>query len=201
MSNVRANPAPLSAAVKIIAFLVLAAVAALFFVYPQQLREYRLYFTESRPTTVLSYETMSQDWSEEEVKAQMQGITLRCYDNRPGEYLDQRSCFADVSSHNGIPAMSLAFYFAAGKLNHMTVQVPWWKHRALARSMLAAYGELTGAQAVPVAGVRLVGWQLRSGNAIFMNRDQPLNPLTWSMVMWSSARSCEPRGCFLAQSQ
>ena len=186
---------------KIIALLVLAMVAAVCFAYPRQLEEYWLYATQSRPSTVLSYETMSQDWSEEEVKSRMHGIAFRCYDNRPGEYLDQRSCFADVSSHNGVAAMSLAFYFAAGKLNHMTVQVPWWKHRALARSMLAAYGQLTGAQAAPVADVRLVGWQLRSGNAIFMNRDQPLNPLTWSMVMWSSARSCEPNGCFVEQSR
>ena len=186
---------------KVIVFLVLAGVAALCLAYPQQLREYRLYFTEDRPSTVLAYEAVSQEWSEQDLKSKISAASFRCYDNRPGEYLDQRSCFADVSSHNGVPAMSLAFYFAAGKLNHMTVQVPWWKHRALVRSMSAAYGQPTGAQAVPVAGVRLVGWQLRSGNAVFMDRDQPLNPLAWSMVLWSSARSCEPKGCFLPHSQ
>lgn len=186
---------------KIAVALLLLVVAALFLAFPQHLREYRLYFTQSRPSTVLSYEEMSQDWSEEEVKARLSNATFRCYDNSPGEYLDQRSCFADVSSHNGVSALSLAFYFDGGKLNHMSVQVPWWKHRSLVALMHAAYGEPTGKQSDPVAGVRLVGWQLRSGNAMFLNRDQPLNPLSWSMVLWSSARACKARGCFVRSVQ
>jgi len=186
---------------KLVAAILLLVVAGVFLAFPQQVREYRLYFTQTRPSTVLSYEEMSQDWSEGDVKARLSNAAFRCYDNAPGEYLDQRSCFADVSSHNGVSALSLAFYFAGGKLNHMSVQVPWWKHRSLVSLMRSAYGEPTAKQSRPVAGVRLVGWQLRSGNAMFLNRDQPMNPLSWSMVLWSSERACKAESCFVPSRQ
>ena len=192
-----ASPVQVGKMIKVAIAILLGLLAILFFAFPQHLREYRLYFTETRPRTVLSYEELSQDWSEEQVKSKLQQLQFRCYDNAPGEYLDERSCFADVSSHNGVPAMSLAFYFAKGKLNHMTVQVPWWHHRSLERLMNAAYGRPIAAQFLPVEGVRLAGWKLRSGNAMFMNRDLPFNPLSWSMVLWSSQRACQPKGCFL----
>ena len=182
---------------KLLAAVVLTLVALLFLVFPQHLREYRLYFTEKRPSTVLSFEEMSQDWSEDDVKAKLRHVAFRCYDNKPGEYMDDRTCYVDVSSHNGIPSLSLSFYFARNKLNHMAVQVPWWHQFSLSRLMKSAYGKPTGSQLFPVAGVRLTGWQLRSGSAVFMNRDLPLNPLSWSMVLWSSRRSCEPTGCFV----
>ena len=174
----------------------LTLLAVLFLAFPQHLREYRLYFTQSRPGTVLSYEEMSQEWSEEEVKAKLPSVEFRCYDNGPGEYLDDRSCFGDVSSHNGVAALSLAFYFAKGKLNHMTVQVPWWRAGALENLMLSAYGRPAVVQDEPVQDVRLVGWKLRSGGGVFTNRDMPLNPLSWNMVLWSSQRACELKGCF-----
>jgi hypothetical protein len=174
----------------------LSLIAALFISFPQELSEYRLYFTETRPRTVLSFEEMSQDWSEEDLRARLKHVVFRCHDNRPGEYLDERMCDVDVSSHNGIPALTLTFYFTKNKLNHMAVRVPWWRQLSLSRLMKAAYGEPTGSQSLPIAGVRLSGWQLRSGNAVFMNRDLPINPLSWSMVFWSSERACQPKGCF-----
>ena len=96
--------------------------------FPEHAREYRLYLTENRPALTLSYGEISQEWTEPQLKERFSNLTLRCYDNRPGEYLDERSCFADIDSHNGTPAMNVAFYLAAGKLNHVGIQVPWWAH-------------------------------------------------------------------------
>jgi len=61
---------------KIAVALVLLVVAALFLAFPQQVREYRLYFTQSRPSTLLSYEEMSQDSSEDEVKARLNHMSV-----------------------------------------------------------------------------------------------------------------------------
>ena len=47
--------------IKLAIAILLGLLAVLFFAFPQHLREYRLYFTETRPKTVLSYEEMSQD--------------------------------------------------------------------------------------------------------------------------------------------
>jgi hypothetical protein len=173
----------------------LLAAAGLVMAFPEHAREYRLYLTENRPALTLSYAEISQDWTEPQLRERFSNLTLRCYDNGPGEYLDDRSCFADISSHNGTPAMNVAFHLAAGKVNHVGVQLPWWAHGRQWSQLKSAYGNPLAAQAQPVEGHRLFGWQL-SGGAVFFNRDRPLNPLMWSMVLWSSERACGLRSCF-----
>ncbi|MGM9485251.1 hypothetical protein ACS5PN_28960 [Roseateles sp. NT4] len=175
--------------------LMLCAATALFVSFPGHAREYWRYLTQSRPALVLNYADISQDWTEQQLKERFASLELQCYDNRPGESLDDRSCYADIGSHDGMPAMNVAFHLKAGKLNHLGVQVPWWAHGRHWRKLEATYGKPLAAQQQPVQGVRLSGWQLSDG-ALFFNRDRPLNPLMWSMVFWSSERACGPRTCF-----
>lgn len=196
MTRRRTEPSGTGHGLRLLAAIILVTLAVLCLVFPRHLREYRLYFTEKRPVSVLAFDEMSQDWTEADLKARLPQLAFRCYDNAPGEYLDQRSCFADVDSHNGVPALALAFYFADQRLNHMTVQVPWWHHRTLADALTRSHGPPEAAQAVPVHGVRLAGWKLRGGHAIFMNRDRPGNPLDWSQVLWSSERACSRSPCW-----
>jgi hypothetical protein len=180
--------------------LLVLGVTGLIMLFPEHAREYRLYLTENRPALTLGYSEISQEWTEQQLKERFSNLTFRCYDNRPGEYLDERSCFADIDSHNGTPAMNVAFYLAAGKLNHVGIQVPWWAHGKQWSKLKNAYGRPLATQQQPIQGVRLSGWQL-SGGSVFFNRDRPLNPLMWSMVLWSSERACSPRTCFITANE
>lgn len=131
--------------ISIILLVVLAAIG-LVFAFPDNAREYGLYFTEKRPSLELTYSKISQEWTETQLRGRFPQLQLKCYDNRPGEYLDDRSCFADIGSHNGSPAMGIAFYLASGKLNHVGVAVPWWAHGRQTRELVRAYGTPLAAQ-------------------------------------------------------
>ncbi len=187
---------PLSRLVRLAVATLMLVVAALSLAFPDNVREYRLYLTEDRPSLVLSYEDISQDWTEAQIKERFGQLRFRCYDNRPGEHPDDRSCFAGIGAHNGSPAMSVAFYLANGKVNHVGITVPWWAHGRQTAQLVSAYGTPFAAQALPIAGVRLSGWKIPRGHAIFFNRDHSLNPLMWNLVLWSSERACLESGCF-----
>jgi hypothetical protein len=165
--------------------------------HPQHAREYKLYLSEQRPGVTFQLDELSPTWTESDLRARFAALDWRCYDNRPGEYLDDRSCFADVQSFNGHGAMGLSFYFKAGRLNQAVVNVPWWSHWSALGSLEAQYGPPLASQWLPRAGVRLHGWQLANGGGVFFNRDLPLNPLEWNAIFWRSARECALRPCFV----
>jgi hypothetical protein len=177
--------------------LLLALLAAiLVMTHPQHAREYRLYLTEDRPDIRLRFTDLSQSWTEADLRQRFPMLGFRCYDNQPGEYLDDRSCFADLHSLNGHGAMSLAFYFKDGLLNRAAVNVPWWSHWKALASLEQRHGLPDASQQLPSAGVRLHGWRLIDGGALFFNRDLPLNPLEWSAIFWTSALQCGLKPCF-----
>lgn len=182
--------------VLLVALALVLAGALLGKMYPDHAREYYLYITESRPDASLQFTELSEDWSEQLVQERFSDLTLRCYDNRPGEYLDDRSCFADVGSLNGHGAMNISFYFKNKKLNRLAVNVPWWSHWAAYMSLKASHGQPLASQFWPRHGVRLHGWQLSNRSAVFFNQDRPLNPLQWSGIFWVSDRQCQLEGCF-----
>lgn len=185
------------ASIVLLAVLVLGlALTALVLAHPQHAQEYRLYLTQERPDIRLRFTDLSQAWTEADLRQRFPALSFRCYDNRPGEYLDDRSCFADAHSLNGHGAMSLAFYFKDGRLNRAAVNVPWWSHWAALGSLEQGHGDPDVSQPLPHAGVRLHGWRLPDGGALFFNRDLPFNPLEWSAIFWSSARQCEFKPCF-----
>jgi hypothetical protein len=158
-------------------------------------REYRLYFTETRPSATIDFAALPQEATERDIRAAHPLLALRCYTNRPGEYLDDRSCFADVSALNGTPALSISFHFASGKLNRMSANIPWWAHRAAYEAITGIHGPPVASQARAVASVRLHGWALPDGGALFYNRDRPLNPLRFNGLLWVSSRQCARQGC------
>jgi hypothetical protein len=189
---------------KLISLAVLAIAllcAGLVALYPDHVREYRLYLTETRPDLVLPYDEVSQDWSEADLLKRYPDLAFRCYDNRPGEYLGTRSCFVDIQSQNGLPAMSGSFYFDQGRLSDVAINVPWWAHGQTFARLVASNGEPTHSQWWPRDGVRLHGWRLANGSSLFYNRDQPLNPVEWSGIYWKSQRACSKQPCWAAGQQ
>jgi hypothetical protein len=170
-------------------------VFVLVFRYPDHVREYHLYLTETRPSLTLDFGEISQDWAEPELRQRFPDLTFRCSDVEPGEGVDQRACMADLQSHNGVPAMFITFYLAAGKVNHVGLSIPWWVHDRKMTQLKAAYGEPDASQALPVGGVRLAGWRLDNGSTIFFEREPSFNPLQWAYVFWSSERACRGGAC------
>lgn len=162
---------------------------------PRGLVEYERHLTEDRPALDFRFDRLSQSWSEDELRAAFAPLAIECYENAPGTYLDDRSCFADIGSHNGVPAMGVSFFFAAGKLNRATILVPWWRHYAMTESVVREYGEPVASQWLPRNGVRLRAWRLSDGAALFANRDMPFDPLAPSAIHWNSARHCASTRC------
>ncbi|MCU7371652.1 hypothetical protein PEC18_12520 [Paucibacter sp. O1-1] len=162
--------------------------------YPEHVREHRLYLSEQRPTLDFSFDELSEQWTEADLRAQFPGQGIKCYSklpNRPGD----KSCFADISGHNGVAAMGAAFYFVSDRLDSVSLNIPWWAHGRMRDAIEGRYGRAVAAQSRPVAGVRLMGWALPDGSALFHNRDRGYNPVQWGGVFWSSRRACLRTGC------
>lgn len=166
------------------------------FTFPTEVREFHLHFTTHRPQANFHLGFLSDQWSEDDLRQQLGWLTFRCYANAPGRYLDDRSCFADIRAFNHVTAMSLSFFFADGQLNRAAVQLPSWHHEEGFHMLRRMLGKPTGAQAKFSAGVRLIGWQLADGAAVYYNRDRPLNPLERNGIFWVSARHCRASPCF-----
>lgn len=160
----------------------------------RNIEEYRLYFTQNRKPVTFSFTELSEDWTEKTIQAKFSGFPITCTPYH-GPLPVQRACGVDVASHNGVPTLFVSFFFSAGHLKQAVVNVPWWSHRAAYSSLVATMGQPVASQVLPHDGVRLHGWRLPDGATLFLNRDRPLNPLTWNAIYWSSPSACPVTGC------
>ena len=163
--------------------------------FPGNVREYRLYLLEDRKPIDFRYEELSAAWTEADLKARFPRHTFDCFDNRPGEYLDERSCFTDIGAHNDQAAMFAAFYFAGGGLRHAAISMPSWKYAANLKAIKAAYGRPLGLFRTE-GSPDLYGWQLDTGAALFYGGQRPLNPVQFVTLLWVNERDCARGGCF-----
>lgn len=186
---------PVSLRRVLIALLVCAVLAAVLFTQRRNLNEYRLYLTEDRKAASIDLTALSEDWSETRLREHFMDIPVNCYPYR-GPLAVQRACAVDVASVNGVPAMYMSFFFAGGRLDQLSISVPWWSHGAAHENLFTLLGEPTASQLLPHEGVRLHGWKLGNGAAMFLNRDRPLNPFWWNGIHWRSATACKRDGCF-----
>jgi hypothetical protein len=159
------------------------------------LKEYQRYFTQERRPASLDLLALSEEWTEARLHEHFAGHTISC-EVYSGELPVQRACAVDARSYNDIPVLYMSFFFADGHLNQVAINIPWWSHAEAYRSLDATLGQPAAAQPLPRSGVRLYGWQLNNGSAVFFNRDRPLNPLSWNAIYWRSAWACKNKGCF-----
>ena len=170
-------------------------IAGLLFSQAGNLKEYKLYFTENRKPASLDILALSEEWTESSLKERFRGHPVRCYPYQ-GPLAVQRACAAEVSSANGVPTLYISFFFVGGLLDQVSVNVPWWSHRAAYEHLVTSFGSPTTSQFFPRYGVRLHGWRLGNGSAVFLNRDRPINPLDWNAIYWRSATGCKHEACF-----
>jgi len=159
-----------------------------------KIEEYRLYFTQDRKPATFAFTELSEDWTEKTLQEKFAGFPIHCSPYR-GPLPVQRACGVDVATHNGVPALFVSFFFSGGRLHQAIVNVPWWSRGAAQDSLVATLGQPAASQIFPHAGVRLHGWTLPGGAAVFLNRDRPWNPLEWNGIYWSSPSACAAAGC------
>jgi hypothetical protein len=185
---------------RVITLLVLAVLLATLGVIAYDRRgvqEHWLFLTRERTELALPLHEISQQWQERSLRERFPNLQLDCYNNEPGQYLGQRSCFADLTALNGYPAMAIAFHLNDGSVDYVTVHIPSWVFDRMHRHLRETYGAPRAEQPVPHADVRLAGWKLSSGS-IFVNRDRPRNPLSINQILWTSDRQCARSPCWRA---
>lgn len=188
---------PLVLALALVLVCVGLSLALLAMAFPDPFGEYRRYLTESRPALDFRFDELSELWTEADVRQQFPLVPFKC-GKVPAEMdLGEWGCRTEISSHNGVRAMGLSFFFREGRLDSASLQVPWWHHQKGLRSILTLYGRPIGFQSGRRVGVRLVGWHLANGSALFYNRDLEWNPLSWSALYWVSQRRCKQQRCEL----
>jgi hypothetical protein len=180
------------------ALLLFALIATPFWLYRENIREYRLYLSEDRPSIQFHFSELSEQWTEADLRRRFVAFKITC-DRSFDRHLDERACFIDVQEYNQVPAMFVAFFFSNGRLSRASVNVPWWAHESAYKLLEFTYGKPSHSQSTPSAGVRLHGWRLKEDAAVFYNRDKPINPLEWNAIFWNSGASCRKNGCFAAQ--
>jgi hypothetical protein len=162
--------------------------------YPP-IREYKLYFTEERRDAALDWQNLSESWTEAQVRAQFTGYPIRCIPDETRVPGITRMCVVDLKSLNGVPTMTANFLFKQDRLSRVATSIPWWSHARGLSSLTASYGTPHATQVHPVAGVRLQGWKLPTGGAVFYNMDPELNPLQTNSTQWLGPSACAPRPC------
>lgn len=179
----------------LLAVVVIAAAAWYLRTYSGEAREYQRYLSEDRPAITLRYDELSGEWTEQSLKERFQKLGVRCTSDAP-RGIGDRACSIDVISNNGVPTLYIAFFFTKGRLNAASFNIPWWAHNDALDNLAATYGLPYGEQDRAYSGVRLIGWKLPGGGALFYNRDRDINPMMWSSVFWNSAEHCARERCF-----
>lgn len=156
--------------------------------------EHKLYFTEDRKEISFQFSEMSEKWTIKMLRDRFPGHTLNCQPN-PGEMLGDMGCVLDAKSFNGVPALFISFFFSSNHLQQIAVNIPWWKHQVAYEYLQTTMGKPAASQLFPHSGVRLHGWILTDGTAVFYNRDKSINPLRWNTIYWQSASLCAANRC------
>lgn len=200
MNSPGEQPRPQPPKARRIAFLLLAAalLGGFAFAYRGHIEEYRLYFFSDRQPLVFNYSDLSENWTERTLHERFKGFPVRC-SHEAGNHLGDRVCGLDAKSHNGVPVLFLSFFFSSGRLSHVSISIPWWSHSQGQRTIEAVLGPPVAAQFLPRSGVRLLGWRLPDGAALFYNRDRDMNPLVWNAIFWNSAATCKAGRCFTGE--
>ncbi len=175
--------------------LVSLAVGALLFTQIDRIVIYKRYLSGNRPAAKIDLYNLGNAWTEQTLRQAFPGIRVSCHQYTETSDAD-RVCALDSGSLNGIPTLYTAFFFSSGKLSHASINVPWWSLADARHVLVSSFGPPTASQRLPHKGVRLEGWQMGNGSALFINRDRPLYPLEWNAVLWNSKSTCRKLGCF-----
>jgi hypothetical protein len=144
------------------------------------------------PAMTVRLNDFSGDMTESKV-LRVVNIPLSCVADTSALPLGDRVCHSNINSYADVTALRVAFFFKDGHLANIKIDVPWWRHKRMGKQLVKDFGNPTGAQDVPVQGVRLVGWKLEHGSVLY-NRDPDRNPLMWNTIQWIGEQEYERLG-------
>lgn len=181
----------------ILVFVVLTIIglAVLAFKYPDNFREYRLYLTQDRPALLLDFDQISERWTEKQVIQEFPQLVFQCSDFGTDRNSNSRNCYADIASHNAIPAMGINFFFENGRVHRVGISIPWWAHNVTANKLNEQYGQALLVTLDHEQNERVDIRKLPAGGAILYNHERSANPIDWSYVLWYSERACRDEHC------
>lgn len=150
------------------------------------LREYKVYLFDSHPGTDFTFDELSEEWSEDDLKSKFNPLELTCYDDDTLGKMGDRSCYAHIQRHNNIPAMLVVFFLNHGKLETASIHVPKWAHYEMREDLLRLHGrptlKRTGDNSL------LNEWTLANHSQLFYNNSTSAG-LQWSAIFWISNRA------------
>ncbi len=162
--------------------------------YPP-IREYKLYLTEERKPADLPWDELSESVTEADIRQRYQGFPMRCMPNETRVQGIVRMCILDLKTLNGVPTMTVNFLFGQSGLQRVATNIPWWAHADGLVTLESKYGPPSTSQDRAHSGVRLHGWKLATGAAVFYNRDPEKLPLGTNSVQWLANDACSGRPC------
>lgn len=136
-------------------------------------------FDQSAPVS-LPWERLTPQMDEAEVK-NLVGRPLICMTGPTS--MGTRTCYASVNTVNGHRALTIAFFFARGRLKTAVVHVPSWAHREARHKLIERYGG--GNLASGGEGIALMRWTVPQGRVDMNSHRSWLNPLDWSAIVWT----------------
>ncbi len=160
--------------------------------WPDLWTENYLYVTQTRKDAAISFNDLSDSWTEKTLFERLQGFPINCSTAPPAGF--DRACAVDVKSVDKLPALAMNFFFKQSHLSQAFIHVPGWRHQQALDHLRRQYGPPTAKRYFEESDHTLLGWALRDGSAIFFNEAPDTNPLQWSTALWISATQCYKMG-------
>ena len=130
----------------------------------------------------LDYATLAPTLDEASLQRRYAGLAWHCTGTA-----EARRCTAALARADGVAASAVTAVFARGQLRSLVLQLPWWRHHAMARALVRKLGApdtLANAQPPARAAQSLV-WQLPGGR-VLLPREPGLQPLQWTELHWTA---------------
>ncbi|MDZ7919679.1 hypothetical protein [Rhodoferax sp.] len=150
----------------------------------EDLHMYTTYFREKSPDVSLRIGELSSQMDEAALRQHFEGVPLNCVAET--STLGDRLCYSNIDSADRRAALALLAFLNKGRLAHVVVHVPWWKHGAWLRSLKLKYGASQNAGVVGDERGAVLRWNMDNGY-LEMNQSRAFNPLTLSTLFWTAS--------------
>jgi hypothetical protein len=140
---------------------------------------YQRYLGQDGPQVQLRLQELRGGMDEKAVLAHFPSSGMRCAPEAD-KSMGDRVCWAAVGRADGIPALTVALFLRGDRLRLALVQVPWWAHGRLHERLERQWGRPT------LEGSGRTEWRLPDGARLEVNTFRSINPLRWSLLMWTA---------------
>ena len=145
---------------------------------------------QGKGNVTLDFRELSEQMTEKEVLTRYASLDLYCGIELRATNLGSRSCWSQIKSFHEHQALHAAFFFTAGHLSWVKIDVPRWQHIQVGKELVKQYGKPAGVQTLSCVNMSMVAWQFKTGS-LFLEAEPDSNPLQWSTINWVSPLACK----------